>query len=179
MADPLTTALAAFAGAMLSTGVIFALSRFREMTPEAIVLLGVALSALFTGGTALVQYFAEDSQVAAVVFWTFGDLGRVTRAQLLAMGLVLESLAAAQRREAVHLARLAQRGVHRLHERQGVGHERASWEEEALACGLGGPGRQLHRARRLVERDGRAGERIVEGAFIHAFSLPLPKLLPS
>ncbi len=87
MADPLTTALAAFAGAMLSTGVIFALSRFREMTPEAIVLLGVALSALFTGGTALVQYFAEDSQVAAVVFWTFGDLGRVTRAQLLAMAL--------------------------------------------------------------------------------------------
>ncbi len=87
-ADPVTTALAAFAGAMLSTAVIFALSRFREMTPEAIVLLGVALSALFTGGTALVQYFAEDSQVAAVVFWTFGDLGRVTRPQLAIMAAV-------------------------------------------------------------------------------------------
>lgn len=86
--DPFITALCAFAGAMLSTAIILALSRFRQMTPEAIVLLGVALSALFTAGTTLVQYFAEDSQVAAVVFWTFGDLGRVTRVQLAIMAAV-------------------------------------------------------------------------------------------
>lgn len=86
--DPFITALCAFAGAMLSTAIILALSRFRQMTPEAIVLLGVALSALFTAGTTLVQYFAEDSQVAAVVFWTFGDLGRVTRVQLGIMAAV-------------------------------------------------------------------------------------------
>ena len=76
------------AGAMLSTVVILLLSRVREMTPESIVLLGVALSALFTAGTTIVQYFAEDSQVAAVVFWTFGDLGRVSRSQLAVMALV-------------------------------------------------------------------------------------------
>ena len=87
-ADPVTTALFAFAGAMLSTVVILLLSRVREMTPESIVLLGVALSALFTAGTTIVQYFAEDSQVAAVVFWTFGDLGRVSRSQLAVMVLV-------------------------------------------------------------------------------------------
>lgn len=87
-ADPVTTALFAFAGAMLSTVVILLLSRVREMTPESIVLLGVALSALFTAGTTIVQYFAEDSQVAAVVFWTFGDLGRVSRSQLAVMALV-------------------------------------------------------------------------------------------
>ncbi len=86
--DPLITALCAFAGAMLSTVVILALSRFREMTPESIVLLGVALSALFTAGTTLVQYFAEDSQVAAVVFWTFGDLSRVTQPQIVVMAVV-------------------------------------------------------------------------------------------
>ena len=73
---------------MLSTVVILLLSRVREMTPESIVLLGVALSALFTAGTTIVQYFAEDSQVAAVVFWTFGDLGRVSRSQLAVMALV-------------------------------------------------------------------------------------------
>ena len=88
VADPVTTALFAFVGAMLSTLIILALSRFREMTPEAIVLLGVALSALFTAGTTMVQYFAEDSQVAAVVFWTFGDLSRVTKPQLVTMALV-------------------------------------------------------------------------------------------
>lgn len=87
-ADPLSTALFAFAGAMLSTVVILLLSRVREMTPESIVLLGVALSALFTAGTTIVQYFAEDSQVAAVVFWTFGDLGRVNRSQLAVMAVV-------------------------------------------------------------------------------------------
>lgn len=88
VADPFSTAICAFVGAMLSTAVIMALSRFREMTPESIVLLGVALSALFTGATALIQYFAEDSQVAAVVFWTFGDLGRVTRPQIAIMAVV-------------------------------------------------------------------------------------------
>lgn len=86
--DPMITALCAFLGAMLSTVVILGLSRFRTMTPESIVLLGVALAALFTAGTTLIQYFAEDSQVAAVVFWTFGDLGRVTRPQLIIMAAV-------------------------------------------------------------------------------------------
>ncbi len=86
--DPIATAICAFVGAILSTIVILALSRFREMTPESIVLAGVALSALFTGGTTLVQYFAEDSQVAAVVFWTFGDLSRVNYQQLGIMAAV-------------------------------------------------------------------------------------------
>ena len=84
-AEPISTALCAFAGAMLSTVVILLLSRVREMTPESIVLLGVALSAAFTAGTTLIQYFAEDSQVAAVVFWTFGDLSRVSKSQLAIM----------------------------------------------------------------------------------------------
>ena len=87
-ADPVMTALLAFAGAMLSTVLILLLSRVREMTPESIVLLGVALSAVFTAGTTLVQYFAEDSQVAAVVFWTFGDLSRVSKDQLALMAIV-------------------------------------------------------------------------------------------
>lgn len=87
-ADPLSTALFAFAGAMLSTVIILLLSRVREMTPESIVLLGVALSSLFTAGTTIVQYFAEDSQVAAVVFWTFGDLSRVNKSQLTVMATV-------------------------------------------------------------------------------------------
>lgn len=84
--NPYLTVVCAFAGAMLSTLVVLGLSRMREMTPESIVLAGVALSALFAGGTTLVQYFAEDSQVAAVVFWTFGDLGRVNYRELLVMG---------------------------------------------------------------------------------------------
>lgn len=87
-ANPYLTVICAFAGAMLSTLVILGLTRFKEMSPESIVLAGVALSALFTGGTTLVQYFAEDSQVAAVIFWTFGDLGRTSYKELAVMGSV-------------------------------------------------------------------------------------------
>lgn len=86
--NPYVTVICAFAGAMASTLVVLGLSRMREMTPESIVLAGVALSALFAGGTTLVQYFADDSQVAAVVFWTFGDLSRVSYRELALMGAI-------------------------------------------------------------------------------------------
>lgn len=40
------------------------------------ILIGVALSSLFTAGTMFLQYFANDVELAVVVFWTFGDVGR-------------------------------------------------------------------------------------------------------
>lgn len=86
--NPYVTAICAFIGAMLSTLIILLLSRFRDLTPESIVLAGVALSALFAGCTAMLQYFAEDTQVAAVVFWTFGSLRRVTYKELGIMAAV-------------------------------------------------------------------------------------------
>lgn len=66
------------AGSMIATLVILALAKLKDFTPEAVVLAGVALSSLFSAGTTLMQYFAQDAQVAAAVFWTFGDLGRVS-----------------------------------------------------------------------------------------------------
>jgi iron complex transport system permease protein len=66
----------AFAGAMCSTVVIMALAGFRRLSPEAIILAGVALTSLFMSGTVLVQYLASDTQLAMVVFWTFGDVAR-------------------------------------------------------------------------------------------------------
>ncbi len=86
--NPYLTASCAFCGAIASTLVILTLSQLRFMTPESIVLAGVALSALFTGATTLIQYFADDSQVAAVVFWTFGDLSRVNYQQIAIMSAV-------------------------------------------------------------------------------------------
>ena len=78
ISNPYIVTVCAFVGAMLSTLVVLGLSRFRQITPEAMVLAGVALSSLFVGATTLVQYFASDVQLAAVVFWTFGDLGRTS-----------------------------------------------------------------------------------------------------
>ena len=73
--NPVVTTLCAFIGAMMSTLFIVALSRFRGINASTLILAGVALSSLFSAGTTLLEYFADDVRVAAVVYWTFGDLG--------------------------------------------------------------------------------------------------------
>ncbi|AWB26295.1 FecCD family ABC transporter permease [Halococcoides cellulosivorans] len=72
----LQTPIAAFAGGLVSTGVILALVTYREATPETMILTGVALGSLFSAGLTLIQYLASDTETAAIVYWTFGDLGR-------------------------------------------------------------------------------------------------------
>jgi iron complex transport system permease protein len=76
VASPLVTTGAAFAFAMLAALMIVAVSRMRGARPETMILAGVALGALFTAGTMLLQFFADDVQLAAMVFWTFGDTAR-------------------------------------------------------------------------------------------------------
>lgn len=66
----------AFAGAMAATGIILMLARLRRLTAEAVILAGVALSSLFASATILIQYLATETQLAVVVFWTFGDVAR-------------------------------------------------------------------------------------------------------
>lgn len=67
--------LCAFAGSMAVALVILGLSRFRQVSPEGIVLAGVAISSMFTGATTLMQYFADEIELNTLVFWTFGSLG--------------------------------------------------------------------------------------------------------
>lgn len=74
--SPWTVTVCAFLGGMATTVLILALFRMRGVTPSVMVLAGVAVSSMFTGGTTLVQYFADDIMVASVVYWTFGNLGR-------------------------------------------------------------------------------------------------------
>jgi len=68
--------ISAFIGALLTAILILFLSFLKNITPEAIILAGVALSSLFGSATMFLQYFASDFQVAATVFWTFGDIGK-------------------------------------------------------------------------------------------------------
>ncbi len=68
----------AFLGAMGATSSILLLARVKRLSPEAIILAGVALSALFASATILVQYLATETQLATVVFWTFGDVARAS-----------------------------------------------------------------------------------------------------
>ena len=74
--NPSMVTLCAFLGGIATTAVILGLARFRGTSPATMVLAGVAISSMFTGGTALIQYFADDVMVSTVVYWTFGSLGR-------------------------------------------------------------------------------------------------------
>ncbi|WKY48159.1 iron ABC transporter permease [Eubacteriaceae bacterium ES3] len=76
--NPYLVAIFAFSFSILATFVILMLARMKSFSPESIVLAGVALTSLFSAGTTLIQYFADSVQLAAAVFWSFGDLGRAS-----------------------------------------------------------------------------------------------------
>lgn len=66
----------AFAGGMIATLVILILAKFKRLSPAAIILAGVAMHSLFLSGTYLIQYMSSETELARVVFWTFGDVAR-------------------------------------------------------------------------------------------------------
>nr|WP_306792708.1 iron ABC transporter permease [Collinsella urealyticum] len=74
--NPYIVTTCAFIFGSLSTAVIIVLSQFRkDLGPTGLVLAGVALSSLFGGGLTLLQYFADETKISSIVFWTFGNLG--------------------------------------------------------------------------------------------------------
>ncbi len=79
------TAAFAFVGAMVSSVVVLGFSKLGQMRAESIILVGVALSALWSGASTILQYFATDVELTRVVFWQFGDLGRATWSQMAFM----------------------------------------------------------------------------------------------
>ncbi len=70
------TTSCAFLGAMITTVFILLLARIKKLSPQSVILAGVALSSLFVSGTILIQYFASEVELASIVFWTFGDVAR-------------------------------------------------------------------------------------------------------
>lgn len=75
-ADSGSIAFFAFLGSLASSVLILLLSTLKKGAPEFIALSGIAIGAFFGALTMLLQYFATDFQLAATVFWSFGDLGR-------------------------------------------------------------------------------------------------------
>ena len=80
--------LCAFLGSMAVAAAILILSRVSQVGAEGIVLSGVAISAMFTGATTLLQYFASEVEVNALLFWTFGSLSSTDWQDVGQMALV-------------------------------------------------------------------------------------------
>lgn len=87
--NPYLTTLFAFMACMATSLIIIAIARIRGASPEVMVLSGVALGSLFSAGTMFLQYFADDAQLPAMVFWTFGDVGRAGWPEVWFMAVVV------------------------------------------------------------------------------------------
>ncbi|MFD1693996.1 FecCD family ABC transporter permease [Roseibium aestuarii] len=79
----------AFIMAMITSFMIHALSMRRGVTIETIVLLGIAMVFIFNSLMALIQFFASQQAVSAVVFWTMGSLTKATWPKLWIASTVL------------------------------------------------------------------------------------------
>lgn len=89
ISNPYLVSTFSFLSAIIAAGSILLLARLKNLNASAIVLAGVAVSAIFQAGTTLIQYFASDTQVASAVYWTFGDLGRASYKTDLIMFIVV------------------------------------------------------------------------------------------
>ena len=87
--NPYLTALSAFAFSICAAGLIMMVAHLRGTSPEVMILSGVALGAMFTAATMFLQFFADDMQLAAMVFWTFGDTARAGWQDLAFMAVVV------------------------------------------------------------------------------------------
>ncbi len=79
----------AFVFALLSSFIIYGLSRYKSATPETMILAGIALMYLFSAMTGILQYFGEAEAVKEVVFWMFGSLGRASWDKLSLMSIII------------------------------------------------------------------------------------------
>lgn len=77
-ANPYATGFMAFLFSSLSVLLILGLCKVRAFAPNAVVLAGIAVGAIWSAATTILQFYATDVGISAAVVWSFGDLGRAT-----------------------------------------------------------------------------------------------------
>ncbi|MGC9472221.1 MAG: FecCD family ABC transporter permease [Bacteroidales bacterium] len=87
--NPYLVTLSAFLWSLLACFLILLVARKRGATPENMILAGIIASSLFTALTTGLQYVADDVELAAIVFWTFGDLSKGGWRELLLQTVIL------------------------------------------------------------------------------------------
>ncbi len=104
---PMSVVGLALAGGLGAAALILMIGTLRGLTPEAVVLAGIALGAFASAATMIVQYFASDTQAAATLFWTFGDLGRAGWSEVAWLAAALVAIGVWPLRAAWHYNALA------------------------------------------------------------------------
>lgn len=89
LTNPYIVTISAFIGSLLGLGIILLIVRMKQASVETIILSGVIINSLFGAGIAVMQYVANNVQLASIVFWNFGDLGRSDWNKLIFLTIVL------------------------------------------------------------------------------------------
>jgi len=66
----------AFIFTLLASMTVYGLAKYKGITSETMILAGIAIMYLFQAMTSFLQYLGQSEQVAEVVFWMMGSLGR-------------------------------------------------------------------------------------------------------
>lgn len=77
--------LAAFLGALATTGVIFILSQQRDGSLSRLLLVGIAINALCGAAVGMLSWVSNDAQLRQLSLWGMGSLGTAQWSTLLAV----------------------------------------------------------------------------------------------
>ena len=79
----------AFIFALLCAFLVYGIAMVRGITPETLILAGIALMYLFGALTATLQFIATEQELMAVIHWTFGTLTGSTWDGILIVTILL------------------------------------------------------------------------------------------
>ncbi|MDK6028920.1 iron ABC transporter permease [Ignisphaera sp. 4213-co] len=81
-------AAAALLFSFIQTAIVLTLAYLKGLSPESIVLMGIATTYIYSAGITFLQYFAGETQLREYVHWVIGDLMRVDWSKIPILVLV-------------------------------------------------------------------------------------------
>lgn len=85
-----TLPFAAFTGGVLSTFLVFILAQSKDTGKSSIIsllLIGIAINALFLSGVGFLSYIARDPQARSITFWSMGTLSGANWHSVIIVGI--------------------------------------------------------------------------------------------
>lgn len=79
--------IGAFLASLICMMMIFIMSNRSRLNSFSLILAGIAFGSLFHSCTMLIQFFVNETDAAAILFWTFGDLSRATNFNLIIIAI--------------------------------------------------------------------------------------------
>ena len=88
-AGPLLVPVAAFAGALTATYIVYSLAKnAKRVSIMSLLLIGIAVNAVCLSGTGFMSYIARDPQARSITFWNLGAFSGASWQQVFIVGSV-------------------------------------------------------------------------------------------